>query len=82
MYQIKRFNDTEQSPLYYDKRLSFSFSRVIIVQNFETVTFYVLFVYKQAFSVIFCLGLVSVTRQMPQPRHKNKAIIRLSHPSR
>ena len=27
--------------------------------------------------------LVSITRQMPRPRHKNKAIIRLSsHPSR
>ena len=31
-----------------------SFSRAIIVQDFETVTFYVLFVYKPAFSVIFC----------------------------
>ena len=31
-----------------------SFSRVIIVQDFETVTFYVLFVYKLTFSVIFC----------------------------
>ena len=31
-----------------------SFSRVIIVQDFETVTFYVLFVYKPTFSVIFC----------------------------
>ena len=31
-----------------------SFSRVIIVQGFETVTFYVLFVYKPTFSVIFC----------------------------
>ena len=31
-----------------------SFSRVIIVQIFETVTFYVLFVYKPTFSVIFC----------------------------
>ena len=30
-----------------------SFSRVIIVQDFETVTFYVLFVYKPTFSV-FC----------------------------
>ena len=30
-----------------------SFSRVIIVQDFETVTFYVLFVYKPT-SVIFC----------------------------
>ena len=29
-----------------------SFSRVIIVQDFETVTFYVLFVYKRTFSVI------------------------------
>ena len=37
--------------------------------------------------VIYCrlmwLNLVSITRQMPRPRHKNKAIIRLSsHPSR
>ena len=31
-----------------------SFSRVIIVQDFETVTFYVLFVYKLTFFVIFC----------------------------
>ena len=31
-----------------------SFSRAIIVQDFETVTFYVLFVYKLTFSVIFC----------------------------
>ena len=31
-----------------------SFSRVIIVQDFETVTFYVLFVDKPTFSVIFC----------------------------
>ena len=30
-----------------------SFSRVIIVQDFETITFYVLFVYKLTFSVIF-----------------------------
>ena len=30
------------------------FSRVIIVQDFETVTFYMLFVYKPTFSVIFC----------------------------
>ena len=34
-----------------------SFSRVIIVQDFETVTFYVLFVYKPTFSVIFLLNL-------------------------
>ena len=31
-----------------------SFSRVIIVQDFETVTFYVLFVYKPTFPAIFC----------------------------
>ena len=31
-----------------------SFSRVIIVQDFEAVTFYVLFVYKPTFSIIFC----------------------------
>ena len=31
-----------------------SFSRVIIVQDFETVPFHVLFVYKPTFSIIFC----------------------------
>ena len=31
-----------------------SFSRVIIVQDFETVTSYVSFAYKPTFSVIFC----------------------------
>ena len=42
------------------KDVSHFFSRVIIVQDFETVTFYVLFetvtfyVYKPTFSVIFC----------------------------
>ena len=36
------------------KDFSISFSRVIIVQDFETVTFYVLFRYKPTFSVIFC----------------------------
>ena len=36
------------------KNLPISFSRVIIVEDFETVTFYVLFVYKPTFSVIFC----------------------------
>ena len=36
------------------KDVFISFSRVIIVQDFETVTFYVLFVYKPTFSVIFC----------------------------
>ena len=36
------------------KDFSISFSRVIIVQDFETVTFYALFVYKPTFSVIFC----------------------------
>ena len=36
------------------KDFSISFSRVIIIQDFETVTFYVLFVYKPTFSVIFC----------------------------
>ena len=34
------------------KNFFISFSRVII--DFETVTFYVLFVYKPTFSVIFC----------------------------
>ena len=34
-------------------------------------------------AALHCLGLVSITWQMPRPRHKNKAIIRLtSHPSR
>ena len=36
------------------KDFPISFSRVITVQDFETVTFYVLFVYKPTFSVIFC----------------------------
>ena len=79
MYQMKRFIDLEQSPLYFcfyqvglcsvsyaankysiyhfcivTKDFSISFSRVIIVQDFENVTFYVLFVYKPTFSVIFC----------------------------
>ena len=41
-----------------------SFSRVIIVQDFETVTFYVLFVYKPTFSVIFCwIKRVHVSRK-------------------
>ena len=31
-----------------------SVSRIIIVQDFETVTFYVLSVYNATFSVIFC----------------------------
>ena len=30
------------------------FSRVIVVQDFETVTFHVLFIYKPTLSVIFC----------------------------
>ena len=33
---------------------SISFSRVIIVQDLKTVNFYVLFVCKPTFSVIFC----------------------------
>ena len=37
-----------------DFSISISFSRVIIVQDFRTVTFYVLFGYKPTFSVIFC----------------------------
>ena len=36
------------------KDFSISFSKVIIVQDFETVTFYVLFVCKPTFSVTFC----------------------------
>ena len=32
------------------------FSRVIVVQDFEIVTFYVLYVYKPTFSVIFCVS--------------------------
>ena len=36
------------------KYFSISFSRVIIVHDFETVTFYVLFRYKLTFSVILC----------------------------
>ena len=41
-----------------------SFSRMIIVQDFETVTFYVLFVYKPTFCVIFCwIKRVRVSRK-------------------
>ena len=36
------------------KDFSISFLRVITVHDFEAVTFYVLFVYKPTFSVIFC----------------------------
>ena len=36
------------------KDLSISFSRVIIVQDFKTVTFNLLLVYKPIFSVVFC----------------------------
>ena len=36
------------------KDLSIFFSRVIIVQDFKTVTFNVLFVYKPTFSVVLC----------------------------
>ena len=46
--QMKRFIDMEQSPL---SMFLLSFSRV---QDFETVTVYVLFVYMPTFSVIFC----------------------------
>ena len=37
------------------KDFSISFSRVTIVQDFQTVTFYVLFVYRPTFCVISCL---------------------------
>ena len=41
-----------------------SFSRVTTVKDFETVTFYVLFVYKPTFSVIFCwIKKVRVSRK-------------------
>ena len=41
-----------------------SFSRMIIVQDFETVTFHVLFVYKPTFCVIFCwIKRVRVSRK-------------------
>ena len=36
------------------KDFSISFSRMIIIQDFETVTFYLLFGYKPTFSVTFC----------------------------
>ena len=39
------------------KDFSISFSRVIIVQDFGTVTFYVLFEYKPTFSVIFSVSV-------------------------
>ena len=49
--------------IYY-KRLFHFFLRVIIVQDFETVTFYVLSVYKPTFSVIFCwIKMVRVSRK-------------------
>ena len=41
-----------------------SFSRVTVVQDFETVTFYVSFVYTPTFSVIFCrIKRVRVSRK-------------------
>ena len=43
--------------LPYDKRLFHLFLRVIIVQDFETVTFYALFVYK----LTFCYFLLNET---------------------
>ena len=36
------------------KDLTISFSRVMIVQDFKTITFNVLFVYKPTLSVVFC----------------------------
>ena len=36
------------------KDFSISFSKVVIVQDFKTVTFNLLFVYKPTFSVVFC----------------------------
>ena len=47
-----------------------SFSKVIIVQDFETVTFYVLFVYKPTFPVIFCL-----IKRVPVSRKFNRLFI-------
>ena len=40
--------------LYYIKDLTISFSRVIIIQDFKTVIFYVLLLYKLIFSAVFC----------------------------
>ena len=45
------------------KDLSISFSRVIIVQDFETVTFYVLFVYKPSFCYFLLNERVRVSSQ-------------------
>ena len=47
-------NDSIYHFCFMIKDFFISFSRVIVVQDFETVTFYVLFVYKPTFSVIFC----------------------------
>ena len=51
------YTDNEYSIYHFRiiiKDFSISFLRVIIVQDFETITFYVLFVCKPTFSVIFC----------------------------
>ena len=45
------------------KDFSISFSRVIIVQDFETVTFYVLFGYKQTSFIFCCMKRVHVSSQ-------------------
>ena len=47
----------------------------------KSILFVLTVVYEQCYDE--SLGLVSIKQQMPRPRHKNKAIIRLSsHPSR
>ena len=46
------------------KELSISVSRVIVVHDFETVTFYVLSAYKPTFFVIFCwMKRVRISKQ-------------------
>ena len=63
-------------------------SQFIFLRNYNKYTIYKDVIYKIKLNrniplLSWVLGLVSITRQMPKPRHKNKAIIRLSsHPSR
>ena len=52
-YTAKEYSIYHFCIIIKDFFISFS-TVIIIVQDFETVTFYVLFVYKPAFSVIFC----------------------------
>ena len=57
--------DTHLSLLYYDQKRLFHFlSRVIIVQEFETEAFYVLFVYKPTLPCYFLLNEKGCTFQV------------------